>query len=128
MGIAETDFMKINSILSKYYASEPLTKNHNIKKSILPSIEKETNLSQEVERLYKDRDISEFTYSLFKAFINNYSKENRIDNVVHMRYLRSSSSYQFALNNGFYCLKAPQMDKQDWTGDIYAYQKQKNNH
>lgn len=122
MDIAEADFVKINVILSKYRAKERLYNNQNLKTHIIPSIESSISLSAEVEKMYKDKDISEFSYSLFKSFMNNNCKSNRLDNVVHLRYLKSSGTYQFALNNGFYCLKAPEMDKHDWTGDIYAYQ------
>lgn len=123
MDVAEADFIKINGILSKYRAKERLYNNQNLKTHIIPSIENSISLSAEVEKMYKDKDISEFSYSLYKSFINNNCKANRLDNVVHLRYLKSSGTYQFALNNGFYCLKAPEMDKHDWSGDIYAYQK-----
>lgn len=123
MDIAESDFQKINNVLSRYHATKPLRNKQNLKTTILPSIENEIALSQEVEKMYIDKDISEFSYSLYKSFINNNAKSNRLDNVVHLRYLKASKTYQFALNNGFYYLKAPEMDKHDWTGDIYAYQK-----
>ena len=123
MDVAEADFVKINGVLSKFRAKERLYNNQNLKTHIIPSIESSISLSAEVEKMYKDKDISEFSYSLYKSFINNNCKANRLDNVVHLRYLKSSGTYQFALNNGFYCLKAPEMDKRDWSGDIYAYQK-----
>ena len=123
MDVAEADFVKINGVLSKFRAKERLYNNQDLKTHIIPSIESSISLSAEVEKMYKDKDISEFSYSLYKSFINNNCKANRLDNVVHLRYLKSSGTYQFALNNGFYCLKAPEMDKHDWSGDIYAYQK-----
>lgn len=123
MDIAEADFVKINGVLSKYRAKERLYNNQNLKTQIIPAIENSISLSAEVEKMYNDKEISEFSYSLYKSFINNNCKSNRLDNVVHLRYLKSSGTYQFALNNGFYCLKAPEMDRHDWSGDIYAYQK-----
>lgn len=122
MDIAEADFVKINGILSKYRAKETLYNNQNLKTKIIPSIEKNISLSEEVKKMYDNNEISKFSYSLYKSFINNNSKSNRLDNVVHLRYLKASGTYQLALNNGFYILKAPEMDKHKWSGDIYAYQ------
>lgn len=123
MDIAEADFVKINGVLSKYGAKGALYNNQNLKTKIIPSIEESISLSEEVKKMYDNKEISKFSYSLYKSFINNNSKSNRLDNVVHLRYLKASGTYQLALNNGFYCLKAPEMDKHEWFGDIYAYQK-----
>lgn len=122
MDVAESDFVKINNLLSKYKAEQELVHGDNLKKEIWRSIEEKIDLSKEVETLHKNKEISDFSYSLYKAFVNNYAKSNKLENVVHLRYLKSSGSYELALNNGFYCLKAPEMEKQNWTGDIYAYQ------
>lgn len=122
MDIAEADFVKINGILSTYKATIPLYNKPNLTTEIVPGIESSISLSAKVKKLYDSKEISKFSYSLYKSFINNYSKSNRPDNVVHLRYMKASGTYQLALNNGFYCLKAPEMDKHEWSGDIYAYQ------
>ena len=121
---AERDIAKINSILATYPANKPLkTHGENLTKTIrINDIISSIGLDQAVEQMANNNEISPFSASLYKAFRENLQNDNQIGNIIHLRYLSSSGSYVFGLNNGFYSLRAPEMKKNYWSGNVYAYE------
>lgn len=119
---AEKDFAKINAILATYPATKPLKPHgENLTKTIdINKILGSVGLDQAVQKMESDHEISPFSASLYRAFRNNLQNDNRIDNIIHLRYLSASGSYIFGLNNGFYSLRAPEMKRTVWKGNVYA--------
>lgn len=121
---AEQDFAKINSILATYPADKPL-KSHgeNLTKTIqINKIISSIGLDQAVAQMENNNEITPFSASLYRAFRENLQNDNHIGNIVHLRYLSATGSYVFGLNNGFYSLRAPEMRKTVWSGNVYAYE------
>lgn len=114
METAKAEFSIINSRLASYPAKGEL-KTRNLK-NLVKDIDKKIEISNYVDEL----GISDFTKSLFNGFKRNYCQDNRAENIVHMRYI--SGKYQLAINNGFYCLKAPEMQAKGWSGNVYGFE------
>ena len=118
---AEKDFEKINEILATYPASKPLKPHGENLTSLFQKINNKIGLDDFVDKLEQDKQIGSFSASLYRAFRNNLQRDNRVDNIVHLQYIDASDSYRFAINNGFYSLRAPEMQKTLWSGNVYAY-------
>ena len=117
---AEADFEKINLILSTFHARKSLTNGENLTE-IWDTINESINIDSEVKRMYDSGIISKFSYSLYTAFYENQMHENRTTNIVHLQYNVIGELYKLVINNGFYSLRAPEMQEAAWKGDIYAY-------
>ncbi len=121
---AERDISKINSILAAYPAQKPLKPHgENLTKTIkINDIITKIGLDHTVAQMEANNEISPFSASLYRAFRENLQNDNHIGNIIHLRYISATESYVFGLNNGFYSLRAPEMKKNVWSGNIYAYE------
>lgn len=117
---AEMDFLKINKLLKKYKANIFLT-NPNCSE-LFADIEEKIQLSDAVQTLASNHEISDFSFSLYKAFTQKLVSNNNSGNIVHLRHMRNLNEYRFALNKSFYSLRAPEMKKNVWHGNLYAYE------
>lgn len=118
---AEKDLDKINAHLATFTASKKLKTNGENLAKLLDDINNSIGLDNYVETLEDNGEIQPFSASLYHAFRNNLQLDNRIDNIIHLQYISAANAYKFALNNGFYSLRAPEMQKMLWSGNVYAY-------
>lgn len=117
---AEMDFLKINKLLKGYKATISLTRPNCTK--LFADIEEKIHLSDAVQTLANNHEISDFSFSLYKAFTQKLVSNNNSGNIVHLRHISNQDEYRFALNKGFYNLRAPEMKKSAWRGNLYAYE------
>lgn len=118
---AEKDLEQINAYLATYTAKKKLKPNGENLTKLITDIDNEIGLDTYVTKLEKDGEIQPFSASLYKAFRNNLETDNRVENIIHLQYISASNSYKFALNDGFYSLRAPEMQTMLWGGNVYAY-------
>lgn len=91
--------------------------------SLMDSLDNERgegSLTQSVKELYDKKEISKFTLSMYNAYRNNLKRSNSISNIIHLKLNSTRTHYEFALNNGFYSLKNPDLDANAWTDNIYS--------
>lgn len=117
---AEMDFLKINKLLANYKAKKAITDPNCTK--IFADIEEKERLSNAVQTMKDNHEISDFSYSLYKAFTNKLVSNNNSENIVHLRHISNQHIYRFSLNKKFYSLRAPEMRKDVWQGNLYAYE------
>lgn len=118
---AEKDFDKINAHLATFTARQKLKLNGENLTKIFDEINNAIGIDNFVETMEKNEEIQPFSASLYHAFRNNLQLDNRIDNIIHLQYISAANAYKFALNNGFYSLRAPEMQKMLWSGNVYSY-------
>lgn len=118
---AEKDLDIINAQLATYTAKKKLKPNGENLAKLFDEINNSIGLDDYVARLEADGEIQPFSASLYHAFRNNLQLDNRIDNIIHLQYVSAANAYKFALNNGFYSLRAPEMQEIKWRGNVYAY-------
>ena len=118
---AEKDLEQINAYLAAYTAKKKLKPNGENLTKLFNDIDNEIGIDSYVDKLENGGDIQPFSASLYKAFRNNLQTDNRIENIIHLQYISASNSYKFALNDGFYSLRAPEMQTMLWGGNVYAY-------
>lgn len=116
---AQNELERINASIMSYHAK----RHHQLKNDedltqLWNAIEHETSVKEDVDRLFADTSISQFTYSLYEAFRTNLKNRNRFDNVIHLRHV--GDHYELALNNGFYSLRSPEEDRKGWSGSIFT--------
>lgn len=100
-----------------------LHNNQDLRKTV-EEIEKELDLTANLERDYNEKRISKFTFSLYNAFHNRLCTNNSLINIIHLKKNKSTGGFEFALNNGFYSIKNPGYYKKSWRGHIYSYKSQ----
>ena len=118
---AEKDLDKINAHLATFTAKKKLKPNGENLTKLFDEINNAIGIDSYVKTLEDNREIQPFSASLYHAFRNNLQLDNRIDNIIHLQYISAADAYKFALNNGFYSLRAPEMQKMLWSGNVYAY-------
>lgn len=118
---AEKDLDKINAHLATFAAKKKLKSNGENLTQLFDEINNTIGIDEHVNTLKENGEIQIFSASLYHAFRNNLQLDNRIDNIIHLRYISEANTYKFALNNGFYSLRAPEMQKMSWSGNVYAY-------
>lgn len=118
---AEKDLDKINAHLATFTAKKKLKPNGENLTKIFDEINNTIGIDSYVKILEDNGEIQPFSASLYHAFRNNLQLNNRIDNIIHLQYISAANAYKFALNNGFYSLRAPEMQKMLWNGNVYAY-------
>lgn len=118
---AEKDLELINAHLATYTAKKKLKPSGENLTELFADIENEIGMDSYVNELDTLGEIQPFSASLYKAFRNNLQTDNRVENIIHLQYISASNSYKFALNDGFYSLRAPEMRKMLWEGNVYAY-------
>lgn len=123
---AEKDLGKINTYMAQYKATEELKPNKRNLTKLFDKIDKSIRIDDYVKELDSLGVIQPFTTSLYRAFRKNLQTDNKFENIIHLKYISATKSYKFALNNGFYSLRAPEMQKMLWSGDVYAYNNDNN--
>ena len=118
---AEKDLDKINAHLAIFTAKKELKPNGENLTKLFDEINNAIGIDSYVKTLEDNGEIQPFSASLYHAFRNNLQLDNRIDNIIHLQYISAANAYKFALNNGFYSLRAPEMQKMLWSGNVYAY-------
>lgn len=118
---AEKDLDKINAHLATFTAKKKLKPNGENLTKLFDEINNAIGIDSYVKTLEDNGEIQPFSASLYHAFRNNLQLDNRIDNIIHLQYISAADAYKFALNNGFYSLRAPEMQKMLWSGNVYAY-------
>jgi len=118
---AEKDLDKINAHLATFTAKKELKLNGENLKELFDEINNTIGIDNYVKALEDNGEIQTFSASLYHAFRNNLQLDNRIDNIIHLQYISAANAYKLALNNGFYSLRAPEMQKMLWRGNVYAY-------
>lgn len=118
---AEKDLDKINAHLATFTAKKKLKPNGENLTKLFDEINNAIGIDSYVKTLEDNGEIQPFSASLYHAFRNNLQLDNRIDNIIHLQYISAADAYKFALNNGFYTLRAPEMQKMLWSGNVYAY-------
>lgn len=118
---AETDLDKINAYLSTFTAKRKLKPNGENLTKLFNEINNSIGIDDYVNTLESNGEIRPFSASLYHAFRNNLQLDNRVDNIIHLQYVSAANAYKFAVNNGFYSLRAPEMQKMLWGGNVYAY-------
>ena len=118
---AEKDLDKINAHLATFTAKKKLKPNGENLTKLFDEINNAIGIDSYVKTLEDNGEIQPFSASLYHAFRNNLQLDNRIDNIIHLQYISAVDAYKFALNNGFYSLRAPEMQKMLWSGNVYAY-------
>ncbi len=118
---AEKDLDKINAHLATFAAKKKLKPNGENLTKLFDEINNTIGIDNYVKTLEENGEIQPFSASLYHAFRNNLQLDNRIDNIIHLQYISAAKAYKFALNNGFYSLRTPEMQKMLWSGNVYAY-------
>lgn len=64
-------------------------------------------------------EVSNFTYSLYKIYRDQLSKDNRSTDIIHLK-ADQTGILQFNIAKGYYRLTTPESDEQVWQGDILS--------
>lgn len=72
-----------------------------------------------VQSLANTGEISPFTSSLYKLYVNKLSKRNSPEDIIHLRQ-PDGNTYQLAISNSFFMLSAPMEMKYEQKGNIIA--------
>lgn len=123
MNRCEKDLVLVNQKLASSQIKVRSLKDGESLATLMDSLENEYgkgSLTNYVENLYKNKDISKFTLSMYNAFRKNLKRRNSITNIIHLKLNSSRTHYEFALNNGFYTLRNPEFEALAWKDNIYS--------
>lgn len=120
MNNSRSELQIINEILQQSNIEISKIQNNGDISSVFDAIDKELNLTNKVEKLKEDGQISKFTWSMYSAFQKGLKRSNNIENIIHVRKTDDNNHIEFALNNGFYSLKNPESDIKSWKGNVYS--------
>lgn len=120
MNRCQAELSLINEKLSESKITTRKLKNEESVAALMDSLEADVNLTAFVQELRDKNEISKFTLSMYHAFRKNLQRRNSISNIIHLKQNSSQTSYELALNNGFYSLKNPEYETTAWKENIYS--------
>ena len=120
MSRCKADIDIVNKKLSSSQIKASILKDNEDISTKFNKIDNEIHLTEYVNQLAEQNEISQFTQSMYKAFCKNLLSHNSVSNIIHLKRTSSGAHYEFALNNGFYSFKSPDYEEKAWKGHIYS--------